>query len=409
VQTVIYTYPCTWNLHVTMSQPRAVHFGAGNIGRGFIGPVLAESGYHVVFVDVDKNIIDALNELDSYKVHIIGDQKRPKHVSSFSGILSHSDDVIRVLADPDTRIITTAVGPNILSRIAPTIGKGLQARRKADAGPLNVIACENMVRQTAELSRCIDPHLSPEDKAWVDQHIGFASCSVDRIVPPGEPKRNSLLDVHVEEFYEWVVDEGSLRTPIEPKVNGMHLTRDLDAYVERKLFTLNCGHAIAAYIGFINQHRTVDQAIQDPEIRKVVRGAMDEAGAGLIKKHNFDPTTHAEYIDNILKRIADANLADAVVRVGRQPLRKLSAQDRLLGPANLARGYGLPVDNLMRGVAAVFLYDYEEDEQSVELQDKVKREGIVKAVAEITGFQEESEEHKTIMEAYRELQKKPKV
>jgi len=392
-----------------MSQPRAVHFGAGNIGRGFIGPVLAESGYHVVFVDVDKNIIDALNELDTYKVHIIGDQKRPKHVSSFSGILSHSEDVIRVLADPDTRIITTAVGPNILGKIAPTIGKGLQARRKAGAGPLNVIACENMVRQTTILSGYIEPHLSSEDKSWVDQHVGFASCSVDRIVPPGEPKRTSLLDVHVEEFYEWVVDEGALRTPIEPKVQGMRLTRDLDAYVERKLFTLNCGHAIAAYIGYINKLQTVDQAIQDPQIRSVVRGAMDEAGAALIKRHNFDPVTHAEYVDNILKRIADASLADAVVRVGRQPLRKLSPHDRLLGPANLARGYGLSVDNLMRGIAAVFLYDFEEDEQSVELQDKVKREGIVKAVAEVTGYQEESEEHTMIMEAYRELQSKTKL
>jgi len=129
----------------------------------------------------------------------------------------------------------------------------------------------------------------------------------------------------------------------------------------------------------------------------------------LIKKHNFDPLTHAEYIDKILIRIADASLADAVVRVGRQPLRKLSAQDRLLGPANLARGYGLPVDNLMRGIAAVFLYDFAEDEQSVELQDKIRREGIVKVVAEITGYQEESEEHKIIMEAYRELQNKPKL
>ena len=392
-----------------MSQPRAIHFGAGNIGRGFIGPLLVESGYHVVFVDVDRNIIDALNELDSYKVHIIGDQKRPIHVSSFSGVLSHSDDVIREFSNPATRIVTTAVGPNILGRIAPTIAKGLQARRKADAGPLNVIACENMVRQTAELSRNIFPHLSPEEQSWVDQHIGFASCSVDRIVPPGEPKRQNALDVHVEEFYEWVVDEGALRTALDPKVDGMRLTRDLDAYVERKLFTLNCGHAIAAYLGFNKHYTTVDQALQDPQIRNVVRGAMDEAGAALVKKHNFDPVAHAEYVDNILKRIEEPALDDAVVRVGRQPLRKLAATDRLLGPTNLARGYGLPVDNLMRGIAAVFLYDFEEDEQSVELQDKVKRVGIVKAVAEITGFLEESEEHAKILDAYRDLQTKEKL
>lgn len=385
-----------------MDKPRALHFGAGNIGRGFIGPLLIESGYHVVFVDIDSDIIDTLNERNCYHVHIIGNGS-PKHVSSFSGMLSHSDDVIHAFADPATRIVTTAVGVSVLGRLGSTIARGLQARRQADSGSLSVIACENMVGQTAELFRCVSQHLPPEDKLWVDQHIGFANCSVDRIVPPSEPSRKSL-DVRVEEFHEWIVDETALRTSIEPKVDGMKLTRDLDAYVERKLFTLNCAHAISAYLGCIKQHRTVDQAIQDPQIHIVVRGAMDEAGAALIKKHNFEDAAHAEYINSILKRIADPNLADHVERVGRQPLRKLGAADRLLGPANLAKAYGLPVDNLMRGIAAVFLYDVKEDEQSVELQDKVKGVGIVKAVTELTGFEEGSEEHTKIVEAYRDLQ-----
>jgi mannitol-1-phosphate 5-dehydrogenase len=388
---------------MAMSKQKALHFGAGNIGRGFIGPLLVESGYHVVFVDIDKDLIDELNERNSYKVHTIGSEACPKHVSSISGVLSHSDDVIDELADPSVRIVTTAVGVGVLTKLAPTIARGLQARRKADSGSLNIIACENMVRQTTELSRWVSQHLPPEDKSWVDQHIGFASCSVDRIIPPGEPKLNSL-DVHVEEFHEWIVDEEALRAPIEPKVKGMGLTRDLDAYVERKIFTLNCGHAIAAYMGFVKQHITVDQAIQDPKIYDIVRRAMEETGAALIKKHNFEPAAHAEYIESILKRIADPNLADTVVRVGRQPLRKLSTTDRLVGPTNLAKMYGLSVDSLVLGIAAAFLYDVEEDEQSVELQDKVKRLGIVKAVTEITGFQEGSEEHTKVVEGYRELQ-----
>jgi mannitol-1-phosphate 5-dehydrogenase len=315
---------------------------------------------------------------------------------------TRNDDVVRELADPATRIVTTAVGVGVLGKLASTIAKGLQVRRKAGAGSLNVIACENMVRQTAEFSRLVYQHLPAEDQSWVDRHVGFANCSVDRIVPPGELKRGSL-DVHVEEFYEWIVDSTALRTPIEPEVKGMELTCDLDAYVERKLFTLNCGHAITAYLGFVRQHRTVHQAIEDPQIRNVVRGAMDEAGAALIKKHNFDHIAHAEYIESILKRIADPNLADTVVRVGRQPLRKLSRTDRLLGPTHLAREYRLPVDHLMRGIATVFLYDVKEDEESVELQDKVKRMGIGKTVAEVTGFWEGSEEHIKVVEAYRDL------
>jgi mannitol-1-phosphate 5-dehydrogenase len=387
-----------------MSKPQALHFGAGNIGRGFIAPLLVEAGYHVIFVDIVTDVIGAINDQGSYNVHIIG-TKATKHVSNVSGILSQSDDVIKQLANPATTIVTTAVGVGVLKRIAGTLAKGLEARRKADAGPLNVIACENMVRQTTAFAEWVEPHLSAEVKPWAEKNVGFANCSVDRIVPPGEPTRNTL-DVSVEEFHEWVVDETLLRAPIEPKVPGMHLTGNLDAYVERKLFTLNCGHAITAYMGFIKHLMTVDQALEDAETRTLVRGAMEESGAALIKKHNFDSTAHAEYIQSILKRIADPNLADSVERVGRQPLRKLSPGDRLLGPTNLALEYGLPVDNLLRGIASVLLFDVEADEQSVELQNMIKEVGVEKTVAETTGLQEGSKEHSAVVAAYHGLKSK---
>jgi len=255
---------------------------------------------------------------------------------------------------------------------------------------------------TAQLFGYVSQHLPSEDKSWIDRHVGFASCSVDCIVPPGDQEKNSL-DVRVEDFQEWIVDEDALRMAVEPKVKGMQLTHNLEAYVERKLFTLNCAHAIAAYLGYIKRYRTVDQAMQDHQICDIVRGALHECGAALIKKHNFDYTAHMEYIEKVLRRISDPGLGDSVLRVGRQPLRKLGKTDRLLGPANLAIKYGLPSTNLMRGIAAVFLYGAEDDEQSVELQDKVARLGIVKVVAEITGYPEGSEAHANIIQAYNDF------
>jgi mannitol-1-phosphate 5-dehydrogenase len=385
-----------------MSKPKALHFGAGNIGRGFIGPLLIESGYHVVFTDVIRDIIEELNKRDTYNVHILDEQEHLQPVSSFSGIISTSDDVIHVIADPNVRLVTTAVGPNILPRIAPTIAKGLHARHEANAGPLNIIACENMVGGTALLAGHVSQHLSPEDKSWVDQHIGFANCSVDRIVPPAKPEDNPL-DVVVEGFYEWVVDQTGLKSTIEPKVEGMKLTGDLSGYIERKLFTLNCGHAIAAYLGNLKGYKTIDQAIRDPQIRSIVRGAMVEGGAALVKKHGFNPSEHEKYVDKIVTRFENSKLKDDVVRVGRQPLRKLGKADRLVGPTNMAKGYGFPIDNLTQGIAAAFLYDVEEDEQSVELQQKLAKVGIAKAVEEIAGFQEGSEEHRLVVEAYGDL------
>lgn len=389
--------------HNFMSKPKALHFGAGNIGRGFIGPLLVESGYHVVFADVDSDTIDKLNEAGHYTFHVIGDECQRHLISSISGVISHNEEVVPFFSDPAVQLVTTAVGPNILAKVAPTIAKGLQARRQADAGSLNIIACENMVGQTAQLARYVFQYLTTEEKNWVDAHVGFASCSVDCIVPPCDPSQKTL-DVHVEDFHEWIVDEDALRMAIEPKVKGMQLTQDLEAFVERKLFTLNCAHAIAAYLGYVKRYQTVDQAMQDDQIRDIVRGALYECGAALIMKHHFDRTAHMEYIEKILGRISDPSLGDSVVRVGRQPLRKLGKTDRLLGPANLARKYGLPDDNLMRGIAAAFLYNAEDDKEGTEMQEKVKRSGIAKVVEEITGYVEGSEAHAKVIEAYRNLE-----
>ncbi|KAL7280166.1 hypothetical protein ACG7TL_006585 [Trametes sanguinea] len=394
-----------------MSQPerKAIHFGAGNIGRGFIGPLLVDSGYHVVFADVNKDIIQKLNEQNSYEVLILDEESEQRaSVSDVSGVVSTSDDIVQVFADPAVDLVTTAVGPQILEKIAVTIAQGLHARREADAGPLNIIACENMINQTTTLRNHVYEHLADDDKEWVEENIGFANCSVDRIVPPFDPKDSATpLDVGVEGFYEWVVDEKALRrTRPDVKLKGVKLTTSLDAYIERKLFTLNCGHAITAYLGFLKGYNTIDEAIRDEDIRETVRRALlNEGGAALRKKHNFDEDEYRQYVEKTMERFANPRLKDEIVRVGRQPLRKLAKGDRLLGPAYMARKYGLPIDNLAKGIAAAFLYEVPDDKQSVELQKIVEKDGIENAVADITGFQKGSKEHRKVVDAYHALSK----
>ncbi|KAI0632449.1 mannitol dehydrogenase domain-containing protein [Trametes polyzona] len=394
-----------------MSQPekKAIHFGAGNIGRGFIGPLLVDSGYHVVFADVNKDVIERLNNQDSYNVLVLDeDEEQRNTVSDVSGVVSTSEEVLRAFADPAVDLVTTAVGPAILEKIAETIAQGLHARHEANAGPLNIIACENMVNQTTTLRKHVFAALAEEDKHWVEENVGFANCSVDRIVPPFDPKDSgTALDVGVEGFYEWVVDEKALRpTPLDVRLKGIRLTTDLQAYIERKLFTLNCGHAITAYLGFLKGYTTIDEAIRDGDIRETVRRALlDEGGAALRRRHKFDEDEYGQYVQKTLDRFANPKLKDEIVRVGRQPLRKLAKGDRLLGPAHMAREYGLPIDNLAKGIAAAFLYEVPDDKQSVELQKKIEQQGIGKTVAEITGFEEGSEEHRTILDAYSALHK----
>lgn len=364
---------------------RAIQFGAGNIGRGFIGAVLSEAGYHVVFADVNMEVIDRINKDGAYTVHIMDVESRDVRISNISGVDSGGGEIVDEIVRAE--IITTAVGLRILPFIAPAIAKGIAARRAAGVGePLNVIACENGIRATSQLREEVYKHLSAEEAAWCDAHVGFADCSVDRIVPPvafPEP-----LDVAAEAFHEWNV-ERSAWVGEPPQLSGMHLTDELEAHIERKLFTLNTGHCATAYLGHLKGYVSIAEALADERIFGLVRGAMRQSGEALIRKFGFGRAQHAAYIDSVLRRFRNPWLRDTVARVGHDPARKLSAPLYFSYPITLAAGYGLAVDKLALAAAAALHFDDPADGQCAEIRETIARIGLPAAVRRITGIDDD--------------------
>ena len=364
---------------------KAIQFGAGNIGRGFIGGLLSNAGYHVVFADVNEAILNGINNDKQYKILVKDVECFEQTITNISAVSSISEDIIKEIEEAE--IITTAVGPLVLKRIAPTIAKGIQARKNnGNKNYLNIIACENAVGATAILKEEVMKVLNEEEISYMEEYIGFPNCSVDRIVPPCT--NENPLDVTVENFYEWNVEEAKIKGEV-PQIEGMNLVGDLIAYVERKLFTLNTGHCITAYLGNYKGFKTIDESIADEEIFKTVKKAMQQSGMALVNKYGFDKDAHFKYIDKILNRFKNPYLVDDTARVGREPLRKLSATDRLTKPTMTALEYGLPVDALLAGMAAALKYDNAEDPQSVELQDKIKANGVKAALKEVSGITDE--------------------
>ena len=327
-------------------------------------------------------VIDRINKDGAYTVHIMDVESRDVRISNISGVDSGGGEIVDEIVRAE--IITTAVGLRILPFIAPAIAKGIAARRAAGVGePLNVIACENGIRATSQLREEVYKHLSAEEAAWCDAHVGFADCSVDRIVPP--VRSENPIDVVVENFYEWNVEEKSF-VGGAPHIEGMNLADNLLAYIERKLFTLNTGHAITAYLGRMKGLATIDESIADPSIFAIVKEAMQQSGQALVEKFGFDRDAHFKYIDKIIGRFKNPYLKDDVTRVGREPLRKLSSTDRLVKPMMTAREYGLPCDKLLLGIGAALHYNNPEDPQSVKMQELIAAKGLRQAVSEITSI-----------------------
>ncbi|MEX0334274.1 mannitol-1-phosphate 5-dehydrogenase [Vibrio tubiashii] len=368
----------------------AVHFGAGNIGRGFIGKLLADADVEVTFADVDTPLVDQLSHKQEYKVKVVGTECQIETVTHVTAVNSASEDVIERIAKTD--LVTTAVGPNVLDIIAKTIATGITKRfESGNESPLNIIACENMVRGTTHLKGEVYKHLDSSLHVKADELVGFVDSAVDRIVPPAEAANDDPLEVTVESFSEWIVDEQQFKGEI-PDISGMEKTDNLMAFVERKLFTLNTGHCITAYLGCLKGHQTIRQAIEDPEIRADVKQAMFESGEVLIRRYGFDRELHNAYIEKILSRFANPYLVDEVDRVGRQPIRKLGANDRLVKPLLGTIEYGTENQTLLKGIAAALKYKSEDDPQAIELQTSLQEHGIRHTLARYTGLDENSEE-----------------
>ncbi|THG30237.1 mannitol-1-phosphate 5-dehydrogenase [Naasia lichenicola] len=342
----------------------AVHFGAGNIGRGFVGLILHNAGYEVVFADVNAELIDALAAADSYTVHEVGPEAKDWVVDRFRALNSRSQEaeVIAEIAAAD--IVTTAVGPRVLPFVAPVIAAALVARDPQQA-PLQVMACENAIGATDTLRTSIETALAAQDQSGAIGRGVFANTAVDRIVPGQDP--DAGLDVTVEDFFEWAIEKGPFGDGV-PDIPEATFVDDLSPYIERKLFTVNTGHATIAYHGFAQGAGTLVEALALREVSDEVDAVLAETKALLVAKYDFPPEQQQKYLEKNLTRFANPALSDTVERVGRAPLRKISRHERFIGPAAELVERGLGADALVRAFGAALEFDVAEDPESVELQ-----------------------------------------
>lgn len=350
----------------------AVHFGAGNIGRGFVAEFLHMSGYEVVFADVSEELIGALQSQSSYRVIEVGEGGGERIVDGYRAINSktHEAEVIAAVAAAD--IVTTAVGARILRFVAPVIARGIATRARPE--PLVVIACENAIGGSDLLASEVREHA--ETRGTI-----FANCAIDRIVP----EQAGGLDVTIEAFWEWVVDRSPFPGPT-PELYGVTWVDDLEPFIERKLFTVNAAHAAAAYHGIDRGWVSIREALATPELQAEVRAVLAETKELLVAKHGFSDEEQQAYIEKTLRRISNPALPDTCERVGRGPLRKLGRHERFVGPAAELLERGATAWNLLNAMGAALRFEVESDAESIELQSLLESGATADALAEtITG------------------------
>lgn len=352
--------------------PLLVQFGAGSIGRGFIAQLFCLAGWEVAFVEVAPALLAAGLDAESYQVIEVGpDGEEACLIEGFSFVDGRDlEAVADIVARAD--LASTAVGLNYLTGLAGVIAEGLIRR----SVPLDILICENGAKADSDLREAILLHLEGRSAPA----FGCVRTSIGRMVPLPKPGGN-LLDVRVEAYRKLPVDRAAFVGAI-PLVDGLVAKDDFTLVLRQKLYLHNLSHAALAYCGIPKGYETVPEALADAELREMMRHATGEAMEALARAHGVGPDGQARVreeswgiLADLERRYSNVNLSDTLERVARDPIRKLGAEDRLVGAARLCLEQGVEPKAICRVILAACDYECGPADPCFEVWPELKAKG----------------------------------
>ena len=376
---------------------KAIMYGGGNIGRGFIGQLLFQSGYDVSFVDVNKDLLNSLNEAGEYPVRILkGDSYDEVMVKNISGLDGNDLDAVST-AISEADICATAVGVNVLKFVAKPFKEGIVKRfTTGSKKPLNIIICENLIGADEFLKGLIYDLMTEEERVFLD-NVGFVEASIGRMVPiqTDEMKDGNPLRVCVESYDMLPVDSAAFKGEI-PEIKNLVPFTPFSYYIERKLFIHNMSHASTAYLGSYLGLSYIWESIDVPEVELIVYRVMQESAMAMSKKYGVPFENLNAHQENLVYRFSNKQLGDTAARVGGDIKRKLSPNDRMIGAYRMCAEQEIDNTYIAICIAAALLFTREGEE-------KMEPEFIL---TEISGFEKGGADYEKIMGIYAMFEKK---
>lgn len=373
----------------------AVIYGAGNIGRGFIGALFAGSGYNVTFIDTAEEIVKGLREKRSYPVRLLSDKRFEdvlvEGVNAVHG--ANEAEAAELIAQAD--IMATAVGVRALPFIAPVIAAGLKKRFKQGASPLNIIICENLIDADRYLAGLIRNYLDTSEAGMLEKNVGFVEASIGRMVPVQLPEMQdgNILRICSEEYSFLPVDKNAFVGEI-PEIKGMIPFDQFGFFIQRKLFIHNMGHAVCAYLGLLLGDTYISAAISRADVYLITENAMLESALALEGKFGVQLKDLVAHIKDLLFRFNNRALKDSCARVGADIERKLGPSDRLIGAMRGCAEQGITPSFISIGAAAAIFCLLRERGLDQ------KEENAAPALMDISGLEAGSAELPLILEMY---------
>ena len=361
-----------------MRAPRCLVIGAGRVAGGFVAPLLRDAGWEIILMSQNARVIEAINEDGGLWVRTGIDPPEDRWVGDVFAISPWDPGLPHLAADAD--LLATAVGSSALPDVGRTLAPLLRARLAACEAPINVITFENHRRAPEVLAASLieeDPFLA----RMICLRVGIGGAAVWRTISRRRiTSKGVIFDADgADECYADALALIPGAPPLDGSVPGIELVRAFDDRMVEKLWIFNAGHAAAAYLGWQCGCRTVREAMERPTVRAAVAGVVTEAQRAFEAYLSVRPGSvpiPPRSLSWILDFYADPGLEDPIVRVAREPRRKLAADDRLIGPAVACSAAGFRPLALADTIAAALSYAEPTDPQATDLQREIELLGL---------------------------------
>lgn len=387
-----------------------VIIGAGRVGRGFIAEMFLDAGWDVCLVDIDAELINALNAAGRFTLHKYS--KRATTTRELTGFTALHTSQISEVCDQICRagaLVAVCVPAASMQDVASFLSVAI-ARRAMELPdvPLDILLCVNTMLPAHRMRTLLDSTLGGSALDYLHAHIGLVDTVVMRMSPYLSPElaARSPLDVVSNGFSRMPVDALAFKGVIPTDVGMIRPFENINALETRKIYTVNMSHAVLAYIGATKGYTALTEAVADKEIAGIVSGAVQESAFGLCEAYGFDPVTMREWCSEVLDMPDNPPLADSLARLGADTARKLSVSDRLVGPALLCLKAGRVPYNIVRAIAAGYLFTLSNDPGTQKVQRIVDDMGIAAAVEIISGFDFKHPLQSLVLEAYDSIKQK---
>lgn len=371
--------------------------GAGKIGRGFIAQLFYNSGYKIFFLDASKEVVALLNKQKQYRIDIAaegGDVTEYITVES-AFTLDDKEKVAAVLSDTD--IIASSVGAGNIEKVTLFIKGILIAAGRKEV--LNWIICENANHPAGKMKELLLQHADAEFESFVQSKLGLIETQVLRTGMLAKPEViiKEPLALRMQNWWTLPLDKDAFIGRI-PEVKGFVLKSDFSNELVRKLYTFNGTNGPIAYIGWANGYSILhESALAYPEFFAAIQ---EESAFGLMNEFNLDEKEQRDFMALAMKKYTDPTINDQIERNASDARRKLSKEERLIGPALLCSKHGKKPDAYAKAIAAAYYYNGSTDEGTQQVQETVHQSGIEAAIKKYSSIDESSELYHLVLAAY---------